>query len=73
MTLTTTKEATGEFAVLWNDELTGYSIINGSRGLSGRNTPNVYGIVKPDGSHRWIGTLQACKKILAHTFQKRAA
>jgi hypothetical protein len=71
--LTTRKLMTGEFAVDWNGIDTGYRILNGSRGLLGRDTPNMYGFVKPDGTHKWIGTLAACKKLLAYSFQKRAA
>ncbi len=70
--LTTNKIATGEFEVLWNGEKTDWRIINGSRGVSGRDTQNVYGIVNDKtGKHRWIGTLQACKKCLNLTFKKQ--
>jgi hypothetical protein len=69
--LTTTCVATGQFEVRWNDQPTGYSIINGSLGLSGRDTRNTYGIVKPDGSRKWIGSLASCKKLLTNTFTKR--
>lgn len=71
MTLSTIRTAPGEFKVLWNGADTGYTIVNGSRGLSDRDTPNMYGFVKPDGSHKWIGTLQSCKKILAYSFTKK--
>jgi hypothetical protein len=60
------KVTTGEFDVLVDGAKSGYTITNGSRGLSGQ-TENVYGIIKPGGSVRWIGTLQACKKVLRFT------
>ena len=63
------KITTGEFEVLLNGQPTERTIVNGSRGLSGRNTQNVYGICK-EGSTRWIGTLQACKKIMVFTLTK---
>ena len=56
------RDALGEFSVTWRGEPTGYRIINGSLGLSGRNTQNMYGIVKPNGEHKWIGSLAGCKK-----------
>ena len=64
------KITTGEFDVLLNGNKTEYFIVNGSKGLSGY-TENVYGIRKAGGV-RWIGTLQACKKILSFTLGKRA-
>jgi hypothetical protein len=70
MMLTTEKEMRGSFLVFWNGKNTKYRIINGSIGVSGRNTANIYGIVTPSGKYRWIGSLQACKKALALTFKK---
>jgi len=71
--LTTNKIQTGFFDVLWNGEKTEYQIINGSAGLSGADTPNIYGIINLEtGKRRWIGTLQACKKVITHTIEKRS-
>lgn len=70
-TLTTDQIAIGTFRVLWNGAETGYEIVNGSLGLSGRDTRNVYGIVKPNGSHIWVGSLASCKKLLAHSLAKK--
>ena len=67
--LTTTRTAPGEFSVYWQGAETKYQIINGSLGLSGRDTPNVYGIVNPVGTVKWVGTLSACKKTLALTLR----
>ena len=44
--LTTTKITTGEFTVQWNGQPSGYRIVNGSLGLSGRDTLNMYGVVR---------------------------
>lgn len=62
--ITTRKVATGTFDVLRNGQDTGYQIVNGNLGKTGHD-PNVYGIVTPTGGIRWIGTLAACKKLLA--------
>lgn len=69
--ITTRKIDTGEFEVLWNGEVTEYRIINGSRGLSGRDTRNVYGIVHPGRAPLWIGSLPACKKLLTLTLSRK--
>ena len=55
---------TGQFVARRDGAETGYSIVNGSLGLSGRDTRNVYGVVLPDGRHRWIGSLASCKKLI---------
>jgi hypothetical protein len=67
MALTTEKTAPGEFMVFWNGEKTAYGIVNGSRGFVGCGAKNTYGIVSGSSPVRWIGTLQACKSILAVT------
>jgi len=64
------KITTGEFDVLLDGQPTGHHIVNGSKGTSGHG-PNMYGIIKPPGTVRWIGTLQACKKILTFTLTKK--
>lgn len=63
-TVTFQKTATGQFDVLLNGQKTEYGIINGSLGLSGKDTRNMYGITKATGSVRWVGTLQAAKKMV---------
>ena len=65
------KRTTGEFEVLFNGHPTEYSIINGSKGASGFGQ-NMYGIAKQSNPTRWIGSLQACKKSLIFTLEKRA-
>lgn len=67
------KVATGEFDVLKDTVNTGYRIVNGSLGLSGRDTPNFYGIVTPSGRRQWVGTLQACKKLVTVWLTKKGA
>lgn len=64
----TTERTDDGFAVLWNGQATGYSIINGSKGLSGRDTRNMYGIISPSGQVTWIGSLQSAKQLLARKF-----
>lgn len=69
--LTTKRESPGHFKVFWNGVDTNYEIINDDLGCSGR-AANVYGIIGAEIKVvKWIGTLQACKKILAFTFQNR--
>ena len=70
--LTTVRVANGEFEVYWNGEKTSFLIFNGSMGLSGKDTTNVYGISNSStGKTRIIGTLVACKKILALTLKTK--
>lgn len=69
--MTTKKIGTGEFEVLWNGQPTRFSIVNGSRGLSGRDTFNMYGIVTAGKeTPKWIGTLHNAKKIVADWLKK---
>lgn len=77
MTLSTTRITNGYHRVFWNGQKTPYMIINGSLGLSGRNTQNHYGFYRePDAQGnggtptKWVGSLASCKKILAYTFTK---
>lgn len=63
--------ATGHFDVYWDGTKTDWRIVNGSLGMGGRDTRNVYGIVKGDFI-RWIGPLVTCKKTLAFTLRKQA-
>ena len=63
------KITTGPFDVLANGVQSGYGIINGSAGSSG-NGFNMYGITRPAKPVKWIGTLQASKKIVAAWIQK---
>jgi hypothetical protein len=66
------KVTTGNFDVLVNGVPCEHTIINGSLGVSGRNTENMYGITGTAKGTRWIGTLQACKKLMIHKFTKEA-
>lgn len=61
--LTTTKTDAGVFDVLWNGLPTPYRILNGSRGVSGRDSVNTYGISKGEAV-TWVGSLHSCKGIL---------
>jgi hypothetical protein len=66
MTVTFERVTTGEFRVLHNSTPTSFGIINGSAGLSGRDTRNMYGITSSkNASVRWIGSLASCKAIVA--------
>lgn len=67
------KVQTGIFDVYVNGEKVKYQIINGSLGMSGRDTVNTYGITKPDGSVTWIGPLNSCKKGLVYSLGKKKA
>lgn len=63
MNVTFNRIGNGEFEVLKNGEKTKYRIYNGSRGLSGRDTRNEYGIHSGASGLYWrIGTLAAAKK-----------
>jgi hypothetical protein len=69
--LTTRKIQTGIFEVLWNGKPTEYHIENGSMGLSGRDTSNIYCIYKPStGFIKQIGPLNTCKALLADKFKR---
>lgn len=67
----TERISTGYFAVYWDERRTRYMIINGCSGLSGHNTPNIYGIESPNReTMAWIGTLQLAKKTCAKWLEK---
>lgn len=69
MNVTFKRICNGNLEALLNGEKTGYGIVNGSLGMSGRGF-NHYGITRPDGTTRWIGTLQACKKAITFTLTR---
>ncbi len=73
MLITTLRLATGQFEVHADGNPTGYAIINGSLGSSGRNTINMYGIVNPQGTVAWVGSLASCKRLVARRLSKVAA
>jgi hypothetical protein len=65
MAITYKRISNGQFEVLRDGvKLDGYGIVNGSLGVSGHGS-NMYGILRPGKAVRWIGTLQACKKLLS--------
>lgn len=68
----TKKIASGEFECFWNGASTGDTIINGSRGLSGRDTPNMYGIRWNTGKLVWVGSLASCKKAVRANCERKA-
>lgn len=60
----------GLFEVYKDDIKTTYSIINGCLGSSG-NDANMYGIINGETSKTiWIGSLQKCKRTVAHWLTK---
>ena len=63
----TVRVSNGHFDTYWNDVKMPYTIVNGSLGLSGRNTVNTYG-VSHAGKVNWIGSLVSCKKLLERKF-----
>lgn len=66
MTVEITREFTGHFIATRDGAPSKYEIINGSLGSTGRGF-NMYGIKNTEtGAIRWIGTLQACKKLVRH-------
>lgn len=64
--------APGEFECFWNGVSTGDTIINGSRGLSGRDTRNMYGIRWNTGKLVWVGSLASCKKAVRANCERKA-
>ena len=69
--ITIKKQSPGEFTVLSDGEPTEWSIVNGSHGLSGRDTRNMYGIVNSKtGQVRWIGPLHSAKQIATQLAQR---
>lgn len=74
--LTTQKTPIG-LKVLWNSVPTQWMIRNQYRGVNGRIDPNTYAVVKYDtiGNVVYegqVGTLDACKNILAKRLVTRA-
>ena len=69
--MTTKRIGPGQFEVYWRGEKTDLDIFNGSLGLSGRDTRNVYGIGRPGKKPVWVGTLQSAKKWAAYWLKKR--
>ena len=67
----TKKISSGEFACCWNGKETGDRIVNGSRGLSGRDSQNMYGVIWNGGKIVWIGSLAAAKKTAEHGIKVR--
>lgn len=65
VTVTFERVSNGEFFSYADGVKTPYTIINGSHGAPG--VSNVYGITRDMKSAKWIGTLQACKKIVQFT------
>ena len=68
---TTKRIANGEFECFWNGVSTGDTIINGSRGVSGRDSNNMYGVVWKGGKIVWIGSLASAKKTAEHGINVR--
>lgn len=67
------KVQTGIFESFLNGKKTEYEIINGSLGMSGRDTHNMYGVRNlAKDTVRWFGPLVTCKKAVIHTLEKRA-
>lgn len=67
----TKKISSGEFACYWNGVETGDQIINGSRGVSDRDSHNMYGVIWKGGKIVWIGSLASAKKTAEHGIKVR--
>jgi len=67
--LQTVRVANGVFEVYWDGVKKKGEILNGCNGSSGG--PNIYGY-SVNGSVRWIGSLQATKRLLARKFAERS-
>jgi len=63
--------ANGEFECYADGVLTRYKIINGSIGLSGRNTPNIYGVTANMMDARWLGPLRTAKMFVTAKLQPK--
>lgn len=75
MTITWKKAATGQFDALVDGQPTKWQVVNGSLGMSGRDTPNLYLPCKGDTSLLKPGfgtTLKAAKEIVEKRIQKEA-
>lgn len=77
-TVTFTKVQTGIFDVYVDGVKSDYQIINGSAGLSGHDTANIYGLVNHNtGYIKWLGPLVTAKKLaqakFGGTFRKGGA
>jgi hypothetical protein len=69
---TSKRVANGEFETFFDGVKTPFTIHNGCIGLSGKGN-NLYGISNSEtGKINWLGSLQACKKLIAHTMEKRS-
>jgi hypothetical protein len=53
----------GHFEVYWNGQKVNMTIVNGSLGMSGHDTPNMYGVSWGANldKHKWIGPLNSAK------------
>ena len=72
--VTTKRIMLGEFEVYLDGDKTEYTIHNGSRGLSGRDTVNTYAICNQrTGKITVLGPLNTCKKAVEFTLLKKAA
>jgi hypothetical protein len=69
--ITTKRVGNGHFEVLRNGVKTGYLIINGSLGTSGRGQ-NMYGFIAPGKTGaEWKGSLAACKRAVAYILKRQ--
>ena len=73
LNVTFKRVANGEFHSFVDGVKTPWVIINGSLGMSGRDTRNIYGITKDGMSAKWLGPLRTCKMAVTFTLQKQAA
>ena len=67
------KISTGWFQATWNGEPTGFQILNGSLGTTGRNSPNMYGFSTPAGKIVWVGSLASATASVKRIVERRAA
>jgi hypothetical protein len=67
----------GHFESYLDGVKTRFGIVNGSLGVSGRNTANMYGVTwtTADGEdkRKWVGPLRTCKIMIEQTLLKETA
>lgn len=63
---------TGEFESYLDGALTPWKIYNGSLGLSGRETRNIYGVSKDGGNTvKWLGPLTTAKAMVTTVLTRK--
>ena len=73
MEITFKRVCTGQFDSYLDGVKTAYGIVNGSLGMSGRDTVNTYGVTKNGELVRWLGPLRTCKAMIEAICKKQRA